>query len=122
PSFGGRIVEMREFYDYLLHRIKVKFAPKSSDESKKDEFDLTLNKRMTYTELAAAVGKHLKVDPTHLRFSQVAVATNRPKPPIRYTTGHTLGQVLAPHYAAYGTPTHRPDSLYYEVLECSMAE
>jgi ubiquitin carboxyl-terminal hydrolase 7 len=123
PSFGSRIVEMREFYDYLLHRIKVKFAPKNTDDTKKDpEFDLTLNKRMTYSELAAAVGKHLNVDPTHLRFSQVAVATNRPKQPIRYTTGHTLGQILAPHYAAYGTPTHRPDGLYYEVLECSMAE
>lgn len=114
---------MREFYDYLLHRIKVKFAPKNIDDSTKDdEFDLVLNKRMTYSELAAAVGKHLGVDPNHVRFSQVAVATNRAKPPIRYTTSHTLGQILAPHYAAYGTPTHRSDGLYYEVLECSMAE
>jgi ubiquitin carboxyl-terminal hydrolase 7 len=77
---------------------------------------------MTYNELAAAVGKHLGVDSTHLRFSQVAVATNKAKTAIRYTTGHTLGQMLAPHYAAYGTPTHRSDGLFYEVLECSMAE
>jgi ubiquitin carboxyl-terminal hydrolase 7 len=120
---AGRYVEVRDYYDYLLHRIKVKFAPKFGPESDDTTFELTLSKRMNYNQLAQKVGEKLKVDPTHLRFSPVNASTGRAKVPIRHTTNHNLGTILAPGYNAYGAAVNqRSDALYYEVLEVSMAE
>jgi len=119
----GKIVETREFYDYLLHRINIKFAAKNAPEDDNGTFELTLTKRMTYNQLAQKVGEHLNVDPTHLRFSPVNSATHRPKNPIRHTTNNNLGALLSPAYSTYGAGINqRNDALYYEVLEVSMSE
>lgn len=117
-----KYLDMRDYYDWLLHRVKIKFHPKVvTDENQDNNFELVLNKRYTYNQLAAKVAEHLQVDPTHLRFSPVNIANNRPKAPIKHTTTYQLGQLLS-GFSAYGSPSHRHDALYYEVLECSMAE
>ena len=119
----GKIVETRDFYDYLLNRINVKFAPKNAPEDEDGNFELTLTKRMSYNQLAQRVGEHLNVDPTHLRFSPVNSATHRPKISIRHTTANNLGAILSPGYSAYNAGINqRNDALYYEVLEVSLSE
>ena len=123
PQVSKKFTEVREFYDYLLNRLNVKFAARVAAENPEHhEFSLPLNKKLTYNELSERVGEHLGVDPTHLRFSPVHAQTGRPKNPIRHTTNFTLGQILNTTYSTYGPPNSRSDALYYEVLECSMAE
>jgi ubiquitin carboxyl-terminal hydrolase 7 len=119
---AGKMIDAREFYDNLLHKIRVKFAPRY-DEGK--ELELDLSKRMTYNVLAQRVAEALgpDVDPTHLRFSPVNASNGRPKVPVRHTTTHNLGAILTPGYNNYGaTINQRPDALYYEILEVSMSE
>jgi ubiquitin carboxyl-terminal hydrolase 7 len=121
-SAANKMTDVREFYDNLLHKIRVKFAPKF-DEGK--EFELDLSKRMSYTVLAQRVAEALgtDVDPTHLRFSPVNASNGRAKVPIRHTTTHNLGAILTPGYNNYGaTINQRSDALYYEILEVSMSE
>jgi ubiquitin carboxyl-terminal hydrolase 7 len=118
-----RLYDAREFYDNLLHRIRVKFAPRYGDDGK--EFELDLQKRMTYSQLCQKVAAFLgpEVDPTHLRFSPVNASNGRAKIPIRHTTTSNLGQILTPGYNNYGsTINQRTDALYYEILEVSMSE
>jgi ubiquitin carboxyl-terminal hydrolase 7 len=118
------MTDVREFYDNLLHRIRVKFAPKHDDGNMR-EFELDLSKRMTYAVLAQRVAEALgsDVDPTHLRFSPVNASNGRAKVPVRHTTTHNLGAILTPGYNNYGaTINQRADALYYEVLEVSMSE
>jgi ubiquitin carboxyl-terminal hydrolase 7 len=120
-NFQDKYIDLREFYDWLFHRIKLTFHPKMGSEDPKSVFELVLNRRYTYNQLSTKVGEYLGVLPTHIRFYPVNMANNRPRPPIKYTTQYQLGQILS-GYSAYGTPSHRPDCLFYEVLECSMAE
>jgi ubiquitin carboxyl-terminal hydrolase 7 len=108
----------------LANRIKITLLPKNTEDQVEPNggiFELILNKKNSYNQLAAKVGAHLKVDPTHVRFCPINVNNHRPKLPIKHTTTYQVGQLLH-GYSAYGTPSHRPDGLYYEVLECSMAE
>lgn len=114
---------MREFYDLLLHKVKVRFAPKTTEDG--DEFDLELSKRMNYTQLAQKVAEHLgpDVDYTHIRFCPVNATNGRPKAPLRHVTHHNLGAMLTPGFQTYGqTLNQRNDALYYEVLEVSLSE
>ena len=120
-TLQDKYVDMRDYYDWLLNRIKISFHPKVYDDNPASVFELVLNRRYSYNQVAAKVGEHLGVNPTHLRFSPVNVANNRPRPPLKHTTQYQLGQILS-GYSSYGTPSHRSDCLYYEVLECSMAE
>lgn len=119
----GLYTEARDFYDYLLHRITVKFVSRIAPDDDSKIFELTLTKRMNYQQLAQRVGEYLAVDPTHLRFCPVNAQTGRAKNPIRHTTNHNLGTLLSPGYSAYGAGLNqRNDALYYEVLEVSMSE
>lgn len=120
---AGKHIDVREFYDLLLHKIRVKFAPKVGEEG--DEFELDLSKRMNYATLAIKVAERLgpDVDPTHIRFCPVNATNGRPKAPIRHVTHHNLGAMLTPGFQTYGTALNqRNDALYYEVLEVSMSE
>jgi len=119
----GLYTDARDFYDYLLHKINVKFFSKLAPDDDSKTFELTLTKRMNYQQLAQRVGEHIGADPTHIRFSPVNATTGRAKNPIRHTTNHNLGTLLSPGYSAYGTGiAQRNDVLYYEVLEVSMSE
>ncbi|KAF2663246.1 cysteine proteinase [Microthyrium microscopicum] len=119
PVIQRKFTEVREFYDYLLNRTTVRFAPKNNDG---EDFVLALNKKLMYDDFSRAVGEHLNMDPRYLRFSTVNHQTGRPKQTIRHTINYNLGQILNPStYSAYGASV-RSDALYYEKLECTMAE
>lgn len=120
---AGKHIDVREFYDLLLHKTKVKFAPKNPEDG--EEFQLELSKRMNYTQLAQRVAEHLgsDVDPTHIRFCPVNATNGRPKAPLRHVTHHNLGAMLTPGFQTYGQALNqRHDALYYEVLEVSLSE
>lgn len=77
---------------------------------------------MTYEQFSARVAEHLGVPATHLRFAPVTVSTGKAKAWIKRSVAQTLGQILNSQYSAYGYAAHRPDALYYEVLESSLSE
>ncbi|KAG5291642.1 ubiquitin carboxyl-terminal hydrolase [Histoplasma ohiense] len=112
--------DARQYYDYLLNRISVKFAPLKPDDN--ETFDLTLSRKMTYEQWTTKVGEHLNVDPTHIRFAPVLQNSGKPKPFIKRNATQNLQQILTSQYSAYGYAAHRPDALYYEILETSLSE
>ncbi|KAM5441568.1 ubiquitin-specific protease ubp15 [Microsporum ferrugineum] len=110
-----------KYYDYLLNRVMIKFAPIKA-ESDDSTFTLALSRKMNYEQFSTKVGEYLKVDPTHLRFAPVATNTGNPKPFIRRNVAQTLAQILHTQYSAYGNSGQRNDALYYEILETSLSE
>lgn len=113
--------DARQYYDYLLNRVMIKFAPVKA-ESDDSTFTLALSRKMSYEQFSTKVGEHLKVDPTHLRFAPVATTTGNPKPFIRRNIAQNLSQILTTQYSAYGNSGQRNDALYYEILETSLSE
>ncbi|KAH9450893.1 hypothetical protein Pst134EB_018402 [Puccinia striiformis f. sp. tritici] len=57
------------FYDFLANRVLVRFKPRHHHMAKTDEFDLTLSKTLTYSQMAHRVGERLQQDPRQLRFT-----------------------------------------------------
>lgn len=113
-------MDTKEFYDYLLNRINVRFIPRFEPEQ--PTFSLTLSKKMTYDQFAAKVGEQLQVEPTHVRFTTIN-PSGKPKTPIKYNQQNTLNSILFPGPYAYGTSTaQKPDALFYEVLDMSLKE
>lgn len=120
-STGG-YTDAREFYDYLANRIFVRFIPKIATEQEDGTFTLPLSKKMSYDQFSAKVGEHLRVDPTHLRFTTILSSTGKPKAPVRRGQVATLQQVLVPAIGTYAASSQRPDALFYEILEMSISE
>ena len=120
-STGG-YTDAREFYDYLQNRIHIKFYPKVAAEQGDGQFTLSLSRKMSYDQFSAKVGEHLKVDPTHLRFTTLFASTGKPKQPVRRGQAATLSQILNPSISAYANTNQRQDALYYEILEMSISE
>ncbi|KAI9933251.1 hypothetical protein MW887_007724 [Aspergillus wentii] len=115
--------DARQYYDYLLNRINITFAPIRGGDS--DEFTLTLSRKMTYDQFSKKVGEHLGVDFTHLRFAPVLASTGKPKAFIKRNpnqANQTLFQILSGQIGGYGYSIHRPDALLYEVLETSLSD
>ena len=121
-SQTGGYIDAREFYDYLLNRRTVSFSPKFVTEEEKDIFKLDLSRKMSYEQFSAKVGEHLKVDPTHLRFSTVNATTGKIKNPVKRIANQNLNQILNPQFGVYGNNNQRDDALYYEILEMSLSE
>ncbi len=120
---SGGCVDAREFYDYLLNRINVKFCPKiTTKDTEDDSFEIALSKKMTYDQVSAKVGEHLKVNPTHIRFSTVNSTSGKPKAIVKRNNNQTLSQILAPAYTTYGANVQVPNALFYEVLDLSLSE
>jgi ubiquitin carboxyl-terminal hydrolase 7 len=118
---AGGCVEAKEFYDYLLNRINVEFVPRAPD-SEDPSFALTLSKKMTYNQFAGKVAEFLGTEPSHLRFVTVSAA-GKPKQPVKYNANATLNSILFPGPYSYSTSANqRPDALFYEILEMSLAE
>lgn len=119
---AGGYVETKEFYDYLLNRINVEFVPRLGETAQLPTFSLTLSKKMTYDQFAAKVAEHLKVEPTHIRFTTVNTQ-GKPKAAVKYTQPGTLNNILFPGpYNYAGSTMQRSDALFYEVLEMSLKE
>ena len=118
----GAYTDAREFYDYLLNRKKVIFSPRFLAEDHDGIFTLDLSKKMSYEQFSAKVAEHLKVEPTHLRFSTVNATTGKVKGLIRRNVNLNLSQILTPSFATYGNNNQRDDSLYYEILDMSLSE
>ena len=118
---AGKYTDAREFYDYLVNRLVVYFEAISPQVAEGDAFSLTLSRKMTYDQLAAKVGDHLKIDPTHLRFSTVNATTGNAKQQLKRQHTNNLQQILMPQYG-YGNNNTKPDALYYETLDVSLSE
>ena len=116
-----KLANAREFYDHLLNRIDITFAPRFLMEGQ-ETFVLTLNKRMTYDQFAAKVAEHLNIAPSHIRFMTMHVSANKPKALIKRQQHQTLGQTLTPQYGSYSNLAQRADALFYEVLDMSLEE
>ena len=127
------------FYDYLLNRIVVHFGIKPSgaqnvnvEPAENTKFSLYLSKKDTYDNLALKVSEHLsnvsntQVDPTHLRFSTVNAQNMKPRAVVKRSANATMASILtgvgSGGYGGYGYSNQSPDTLYYEVLEMSLAD
>ncbi|KAL9128721.1 MAG: hypothetical protein Q9217_002654 [Psora testacea] len=118
----GGYTDAREFYDYLLNRKQVTFSPRYLTDSDKEVFKLDLSRKMSYEQFSAKVGEHLKVDPTHIRFSTVNATTGKAKAVVRRNASQNLNQILSPSFGTYGNSNQRDDALYYEILDMSLSE
>lgn len=119
----GGYTDAKDFYDYLLNRINVKFCPKVLvKDAEDDSFEITLNKKMSYDQFSTKVGEHLKVDPTHIRFSTVNSTNGKPKAIVKRNNNQTLQQILTPPYSTYGSNTQSSNALFFEVLDLSLSE
>ncbi|PWY79654.1 ubiquitin C-terminal hydrolase [Aspergillus heteromorphus CBS 117.55] len=115
--------DARQYYDYLLNRINVTFAPLKAEEG--DDFVLTLSRKMTYDQFSKKLGEHINVEPTHLRFAPVLASNGKPKAFIKRNpnqANQTLYHILSGQVTTYGYSMHRQDALYYEVLETSLSD
>ncbi|KAJ6155470.1 hypothetical protein N7470_006036 [Penicillium chermesinum] len=113
--------DARQFYDYLLSRMDVRFAPIGASEG--EDFTLTLSRKMTYDQFSKKVAEHLNVEPTHIRFAPVVQSTAKPKAFLKRNTNITLASILSGQYGSYGGYNAiRPDALYYEVLDMSLSD
>ena len=123
-SAGGS-ADAREFYDYLLNRVVIHFRHKTApEENEKTYFDLVLSKKMTYDQVAAKVAEQIDESPDHIRFTYVNTTSGKPKAVVKRVPTQTLSSILTPGYGTYSSNTqnHSTDSLYFEVLELSLAE
>jgi ubiquitin carboxyl-terminal hydrolase 7 len=115
--------DAREFYDFLFWKRDIRFYPHPTrcDPKEHESFILTLSSKIGYDQLAERVADRLKVDPTHLRFFTVNAANGTPKGPVRRAPNQMLHQILNPSNSPQMQQT-RVDSLFFEILEMSLAE
>lgn len=115
------------FYDFLLHRREVRFVPhptRNTDVQGLPLVDLVLSSKNSYDQVAAKVGERLKVDPTHIRFWTVNASNNNPKGSVKrgQAGAQILSTILNPPYSTFSNNNQRADSLFYEILDISLAE
>jgi len=97
---ASRIHNIPQFYESLTLRVVVTFKPKLKDREPKPEFDLILNKKWTYDQVAGEVALHLNTDPLKLRFTTAHSSSGTPKNVIKRTTNQTLSEMLQTAYLA----------------------
>lgn len=113
----GGYVDAKEFFEYLSNKVTVNFVPKVKEEGL-ESFELDVNRKIVYDQLATRVGEYLHVVPTHLRFTTVT-SNGNPRTAVKRSE-LTLAQILA---SANMTSTVTPQStLLYEVLDLSLSE
>ena len=113
----GKCPDPIRFYEFLSNKITLKFIPRYTDQTVKEEFSCTLSKNMKYEQVAAKVAEHLQVDPTHLRFTP-STTDGRPRsiPIKRQGPQSTLSQMTMSGAMLL------PPVVFYEVLELSLAD
>ena len=105
-----------------MNRIIIRFSPRIPTDRDEDVFQLALSRKMSYDQLSAKVGEHLKVNPTHIRFSTINATSNKPKTIVKRLPNQNLYQILSPQFGSYNSTNQRPDALLYEVLDMSVSE
>lgn len=105
------------FYDFLQNQIKVLFKPKFEDVEYKQEFELTLSKKMTYDNMAQKVADRLKHQPLMLRFTTGNGPNGTPKSILKRTANQTVSEIVSPSYLQ-----GQASLLYYELLDMSIVE
>jgi len=113
----GKYPDPQRYYEFLHNKITLKFVPRYPDQTIREEFLCTLSKTMKYEQVAAKVAEHLRVQPTHLRFTPTT-NDGRPRQFAVKRTGpvSTISQMTA----AAGMPL--PPIVFYEVLELSLQD
>ncbi|ETS80785.1 hypothetical protein PFICI_08314 [Pestalotiopsis fici W106-1] len=122
PRKWDHFEDAREYYDFLVHKRDVRFWPHPRCEKGYESFSLTMPERLTYDQIAERVGDSLDVDPTHIRFFTVNASTGNPKAPLRRTAQQNLGQILSSDRNHPANAQAKSDSLFFEVLDMSLAE
>ncbi|KAI5780859.1 hypothetical protein EDC01DRAFT_257890 [Geopyxis carbonaria] len=111
--------DAKEFYEFLLNLTKIRFQPKVAQANLQD-FVLELSRKMSYDDVAEKVGQYLNVQPTHLRFTTVNANTGAARSAIKRASATTLQQMVTNQY--YTTTQISHNSLFYEILDMSLAE
>jgi len=118
-----RFDDAKAFYDFLCHKRDIRLDPHPRcDKPNLESFILTLSSKATYDQLAERVGERLNVEPTHLRFFTANAQTGAPKGAVRRGPNATLAQILNPQNYTQQSLQTKPNSLFYEVLDMSLAE
>ena len=103
--------------------VKFHAHPTRCDPNKYPPFELVLNAKISYDQLAEKVGGALGVEPTHLRFYTVNSATAAVRVAVkRLSNNQTLQSILNPSGYSQMNQNQRNDALYFEVLDMSLAE
>jgi len=120
----GNYADPPKYYDYLLNKVSINFSDRSAPDVEEGHFILELSKKMSYDQIVAKVGEHLKADPTHVRLSTVSATNNRPRAYVKKLANQTLSSILSGPYTGYSmtSQAQRTDWLLYEVLELSLLE
>ncbi|KAI9047228.1 hypothetical protein LZ554_008682 [Drepanopeziza brunnea f. sp. 'monogermtubi'] len=123
-QYSDRIDDARDFYDFLLHRREVRFYPNTARDTSAEiePFPLVLSSKTSYDQIAARVGEHLGIDPTHIRFWTINATTGKPKIAVKRSLTQTLQTILSPPYSTYSNNNQRNDSLFFEILDMSLSE
>ncbi|KAI2777264.1 cysteine proteinase [Daldinia loculata] len=123
PKRWDRYDDAKGFYDFLCNKREVRFDPHPRCEKPDyQSFILTLSTKITYDQLSERVGEELGVDPTHIRFFTANASTGSPKAAVRRAVSQNLGTILNPNNYTQQTLQTKPNSLFFEVLDMSLAE
>ncbi len=112
---NSKFKDAPRIYEHLWNQFMVYFR---QQDSKSGDFELMLNKKMTYDEVVERLGQKLQVEPTHLRLSLPIPRSTESKPLARRAPNVTLGTMIQAPYYAQGIS----NVLIYEVLEMSLAD
>ncbi|KAJ8120652.1 hypothetical protein O1611_g10313 [Lasiodiplodia mahajangana] len=123
PKRWDRFDDAKAFYEFLCYRREIRLDPHPRCEKPDlESFVLTLSSKATYDQLAERVGEHLNVEPTHLRFFTANASTGAPKGAVRRVPNATLAQILNPQNYTQQSLQTKANSLFFEVLDMSLAE
>lgn len=107
---------VKEMYNYLLHRVTVKFAPLEDPENVTHEIEML--KTWTYEQVQEVLAKHLKINvpASHIRFTGHHAFFKEPRnEPFLLKETKNLRSMLF-------VMQELLDTLYYEVLEMPLQE
>ena len=119
---SGKYGDAREYYDDLLYHVTVMFVPFPDQKPEFTQFELSLSKRMVYSQFSAKIADYLKIPQTHLRLCTVHNSSGNPKAVLKSNTTANLKDVFSPTFTSYGGSLSRPNAFYYEVLDMPLAE
>lgn len=123
PRRWDQYDDAKAFYDFLCNKREVRFDPHPRCEKANfQSFILTLSTKITYDQLSERVGEQLGIEPTHIRFFTANASTGSPKSAVRRAVSQTLSTILNPNSFSQQSMQIKPNSLFFEVLDMSLAE